>query len=222
MDIKAGILKEMRKPELYKEHVLKYVEDNIADAFNYACRNNLSINEWQPDSRFGKMLNEKTTLITVRMFDLWENAIVETIKRYIKEKFSNIPIERVTDAIGDLSIAFHDPTLNRWEIKTTQGQNSFSGATHASSKCNNYILVSYALNKDKKLKLEGNRGIITELAVFVWDGMEAKFSGKPTKKSSWTTLKISAKIAKKRPEIVVIGKLNPKQKWCEIIREKLV
>jgi hypothetical protein len=56
----------------------------------------------------------------------------------------------------------------RWEIKSSQALNSFTGATHSASKCNNYILVNYSIDRDLKLNEDKNKGFITELAVFIW------------------------------------------------------
>jgi hypothetical protein len=70
-----------------------------------------------------------------------------------------------------------------------------------------------------KLSLKDNSNFVKDMAVFVWDDMEAKWSGEPTKHSSFTTLKIPAEILDKRPEIVVLGKLERKKKWCGFVRE---
>ncbi len=48
MDIsrqKKAVIDELRNPRLYSEGVLKYVEENVEDAFNICCRKNISINE---------------------------------------------------------------------------------------------------------------------------------------------------------------------------------
>ena len=50
----------------------------------------------------------------------------------------------------------------------------------------------------------------------------AKWQGKPSENSSWTTLKIPSEIINVKPEIVVVGTLEPKAKWCKIVRQKLV
>ncbi len=220
--LKQKILNEMRNPKLYAEKILKYVEENVDDAFNIACRKNLSIDEWQPNESFGNQLNQKTVLLTVRMFDLWETAIVDVLKEELK-KFK-VDVRPSHDSVGDFEIIFPSTEKMKWEIKTTQGKDSFTGATHSASKCNNYIFISYAIDKKLKLKeREKNKGFITELAVFVWDDMKlAEWMGKPSESSSWTTLKIPSKVKQDRPEIIVIGKLESKQKWCRIIRKKLL
>jgi hypothetical protein len=72
---KEEVIKELRNEKLYLKNVLNYVED----AFNICCRKKLSINEKYPDSKYKGQLGQKTVFITVKMFDLWETAIVDTL-----------------------------------------------------------------------------------------------------------------------------------------------
>ena len=214
---KEEVLKEMRNPELYLKKVLKYLEENIEDAFNICCRKGLSINQWKPDSSFGSKINQKTVLLTVRMFDLWETALVDVLNEHLS-KFG-VKVIPSHDSRGDLTVIFPNGEEIIWEVKTTQGKNSWTGATHSASKYKDYILVGYELDKDMKLHPGVNRGFIKELTVIVWDQMNIEWLGKPSENSSWTTLPIPVRVVKERPEIVVIGSLVPKEKWCEIRRK---
>ncbi|HQJ56945.1 MAG TPA: hypothetical protein PLH46_04815 [Caldisericia bacterium] len=215
--IKQIVLKEMRNPEIYINEVLPYVESRIPYIFGVVCEKNWSINQWQPDETFGDQIGQKTVLISVRMFDLWETAVIDTLAKHL-ERFG-VKVESSHDAVGDLIIFFPNGDKMIWEIKTSQGENSFTGATHSSSKCNNYILINYSIDRDMKLSLKKNKNFIKDIAVFVWDDMEAKWSGEPSKNNSFTTLKIPSEILEKRPEIIVVGKLESKKKWCTFIRE---
>lgn len=220
--LKNAVLKELRNPNLYLKGIIGYIEEHLEDAFNICCRKNLSINEKYPDSRYKGQLGQKTVFITVRMFDLWETAVVDVLNYYIRKKFPMIKVKSVNDPIGDMALIFPNGEEMRWEIKSSQAQDSFTGATHSASKCKNYILINYAINKNMKLKQNTkNRGFITEIAVFVWDNMEAKWSGEHSAHSSFTSLKIPSKIKTKRPEITIIGRLDAKSKWCRIIRKNL-
>jgi len=217
MDLKTQVLKEMRNSEIYTKGVVDYVEKRLPYVFGVACEKNLSIDEWQPDSSFGDQVGQKTVLITVRMFDLWETAVIDILNERLK-KF-NVRVIPSHDAVGDMIIMFPDGEKMKWEIKTSQAEDSFTGATHSASKCNNYILINYSIRKNKKLNFKDNKKFISELAVFVWDNMEAKWAGEPTEHSSFTTLKIPSEIVEKRPEIIVVGRLEPKKKWCRFVRE---
>ncbi len=219
MDIKAQVLNEMRNPDIYRNEVVSYVEKRIPYVFGVACEKGLSINDWQPDATFGDQLGQKTVLITVRMFDLWETAIIDVLNNALKKL--KVKVAPAHDAVGDMKVIFPNGEETRWEIKTSQASDSFTGATHSASKCNNYILINYSIDKSRKLTFDENKnkGFIQDLAVFVWDGMEAKWAGKPTEHSSFTTLKIPAEIFQKRPEIIVLGSLQPRKKWCGFVRE---
>ncbi len=218
-NLNQQVLKEMRNPEIYTKYIVNYVEKRIKYVFGVACEDSYSINDWQPDKAFVGQLNQKTTLLTARLFDLWENAIIEILN----EKLSKlgVSVEHYHNPNGDLIMTFPDGEKMIWEIKTSQAEDSFSGATHSSSKGSNFILINYSINKNQPLEFGDNSGLITGLAVFIWDNMEGKFVGEHTDKSSWTTLKIKSEYAKKRPEIRVVGdwKLNPIN--CKIIRKKL-
>lgn len=220
-DIKKEVLDLMRNPKLYLGKVVDYVEENIEDAFNYPCRKGLSLNEWQPDTNFKDQVNQKTVFLTVRMFDLWENALVEVLNEELKK--IGVKVVHAHDSVGDLAIILPNKEVIKWEVKSTQSKgDSFTGATHSASKCDNYILISYSLDKDKKLNKKDNTGIITELAVFVWDNMTSDWIGKPSMKSSWTVLRIPITVLEKSADIIVVGELIPKNKWCKIKKEKLV
>ena len=218
MDIKQRVLKVMRSPEIYTDEVVSYVEKRLPYVFGVACEKNLSINEWQLDETFGEQVGQKTVLITVRMFDLWETAVIDVLAPHLKK--INVVIEPSHDSIGDLIVKFPDGDSMRWEIKTSQAGNSFTGATHSASKCENYILINYSIDRDKKLTFESNKNFIKTIAVFVWDNMEAKWRGEPSENSSFTVLRIPSEIVNTRPEIIVVGKLKANKKWCSIIREE--
>lgn len=222
LKLKKEVLNELRNPQLYLKGVLSYVEENVEDAFNICCHKKLSINEKYPDSKYKGQLGQKTVILTVRMSDLWETAVVDILTTRIKNKFPAVNVKPVNDPIGDMAIIFPNGKEMRWEIKSSQAPDSFTGATHSASKCNNYILINYSINRNLKLK-QGirNKRFVTELAVFVWDNMKAKWIGKPSKHSSFTSLRIPSEIKTKRPEIIVIGNLESKTKWCKIIRKKL-
>jgi len=220
--LRGAILKELRNPKLYTNAIINYIEENLDDAFNICCRKNLSINEKYPDTKYKGQLGQKTVFLTVRMFDLWENAIIDTISEHLKKKFPKIKIIPINDPVGDMGIVFPNGEVMRWEIKSSQALNSFTGATHSASKCNNYILINYSINRNLKLSKDKNKGFITELAVFVWDDMEAKWLGEHSEHSSFTQLKIPCEIKLNRPDIIVIGNLDPKRIWCDIVRKKLI
>ncbi len=217
--IKKQVLEIMRDPQIYLGGVLDYVEKRIKYAFGVACEEEISINDWQPDEDFGKQIGQKTVFLTARLFDLWETAIIKELDKRLKE--IGVRAKPNHTPQGDMEIIFPDDFKMIWEIKSSQAQDGWTGATHSSSKTPHYILINYSLDRTKTLQMGDNPNFITELAVFVWDDMEAEWRGKPSDKNSFTGLKIPIEIYKKRPKIVVVGSLEPKKKWCKIISKKL-
>lgn len=219
MDIKEKVLEEMRNPKIYLKGVVDYVEKHTKYVFGVACEQGFSINEWQPDEDFGSQLGQKTVFLTARMFDLWENAIVRVLDKRLK-KFK-VKVRHNHTPKGDIAIIFPDGSKMLWEIKSSQAKDSWTGATHSSSKTPNYILINYSVDRNLKLNFEDNKGFVTNLCVLVWENMKAKWSGKATDKNSFTSLKIPSDIKDKRKEIIVVGYLEPRKKWCKIIHKKL-
>lgn len=215
--IRSQVLDEMRNPNIYYD-TLKYVENHIDDAFHKACRKNLSVNDILPDSRFGNGNNQKTVYLTVQLSFVWEDAIIYSLNNHLK----NAKSYAANDAEGDLIVVYNNGYEEKWEIKTSQNLNQFTGATHSASKCDNYILINYGMDKDMKLKTNYyNMGFIKELSVFVWPDMDINWVGEPTNNSSWTVLKFSNKCEENK-EIQVIGKLEKSKKWCKIKRDNLM
>ena len=213
---KQEIIDKMKTKKIY-ENTIRYVEKHIQDAFNLCCRKGLSINQVWPDKIFGTSLNQKTVLTTVRMADLWETAIVDNLREFF-ENDQDISIERKNDAVGDLIIFYKKQEFMRWEIKTTQSKNSFTGSTHSSGKCNNYILISFGLNMDLVLNKTSNEGIINEIAIFVWNNSEVFWHRHSSTVKSFITFKIPINVDS---NICVIGDLIKGRKWCSFRRVRL-
>ena len=219
IDVKQKVLEEMRNPDIYIKDVVDYIEKHVKYVIGVACAENLDINTWKPDDDFGIQIGQKTVFLTARMFDLWEDAVVKVLTKRLKR--FGVRVEHNHTPHADLVITFPNKEKIFWEIKSSQAKNGWTGATHSSSKTSNYILINYSVDRSKKLNLEDNPKFITRLCVLVWDDMDAKWSGKPTSRNSFTSLKIPKDIKEKRPEIIVVGDLIPKQKWCDIERKKL-
>jgi len=194
---------------------------NLKDAFGYCCRNELSINDYCPPERFGNQKNQITVFVSVRMSELWENAIYEGIKELFGEIEIRIGnVKRWTDADGDIKI-FDE----QWEIKTSQANNSWTGATHSSHKVSKYILINYRINKDIKLSPTTSliKEFIPQMSVFLLDLSKAEnisnpWVGVPTYKSSFSTLKINNEWVKKGCVKEIFGKIKiTKSKNAKII-----
>jgi len=91
-----------------------------------------------------------------------------------------------------------DVTVNRiiWEIKGTSGNNSWTGSTHASKKEDvlmNFIGVKYGIDQDVNVFdiLNGEKDLINEIFIGVFENLTFIRRGKATNNSSRTQLLIS-------------------------------
>lgn len=216
-DLMSSNIKNKR---FFAEKCISWVIHNLKDAFGYCCRNKLSLNEYLPPERFGNQKNQITVFISVRLSELWENAIYETIKELFGQLEIDIDMtKRWTTSDGDISI------LNEvWEIKTSQSQDSWTGATHSSHKVPRYILVHYTINKDIKLDLINDSDLFPEFSIYLIDEIENDekiWSGAPTKNSSFTTLKIKNEWIDEGKVICIWGDLvQGKGKYAKIVHHK--
>ena len=188
--------------------VKDWVEENVPYVLGVPARRGFSLNEQWPDDTIDK--SQKTGGITVRLAELFEEAIYEVLKD------ANVNVRRKTDSKGDITI-----NGEPWEIKTSQSDD-IQGATHSSQKPPRYIMIKYKLDYNKALSLENNEGLIIEYGVWISESISHLWwHGKPTKTNSRTTLKIP--IEDGHVIETVIGNFNNNnsygRKYCALINE---
>ena len=191
--------------------VKDWVEDNIKYVLGIPARKGYSLNEQWPDETIDK--SQKTGLITVRLAELFEEGVYETLKE------AGLSVKRKADSGGDITI-----NDRAWEIKTTQGDD-MQGATHSAQKPPRYILIKYKLDYDKALSLEGNRGLILEYGIWVSEAIDNNWwVGTASKNNSRTTLRIPVNSGGKIN--TVIGGINDDPShgriYCKLLTEVLV
>lgn len=177
---------------VFAKHLYRHLISNLKDAFGYCCREKMTLNEYCPLERFGNLKNEATTFISVRMSELWENAIFHAIKELFGEiEIDKDNVKRWTDAEGDIKI-FNES----WEIKTSQAKDSFTGATHSTHKVRKYILVNYRIDRDIRLQLQVSnlKGFIPKLSIYILDLTKSDdqniWKGEAKRNSSFSTMHI--------------------------------
>ena len=188
--------------------VKDWVEENLQYVLGIPARKGFSLNEQWPDDTIDK--SQKTGLVTVRLGELFEEAI------YIMLKEAGYNVRRKADSGGDITI-----DGKPYEIKTTQG-NDIQGATHSASKPPRYIMIKYKLNYDKALSLENNEGFIVEYGVWISESIDPSWwHGEASGNNSRTTLKIPIEDG----DIIetVLGEFNDSsshgRKYCALINE---
>lgn len=197
----------------FRDNLIKYFGDHLTDSLGYLADKQLSINEYCPSTRFGNKQNEKTVFITTRIFDIWENAVYEEVKKILQLENGDInKVSRWTTSEGDLKY-FNEI----WEIKSSQARDSWTGSTHSDLKSNNYVLINYQLNMEEKMWKYNNIKILKAVGIFLLQTSEKiDWIGEPSHKSSFTTLKIKNEWKEKGYILEIAGTLMPRQKYCKI------
>ena len=220
-EMKKRIIRLMNNPRIFYT-TLEKVESKIWQRFGDLCEDNLSINENWPKGSIDE--SQKTGMITVQLSDLFEKQLVISLNEEL-EQYGFI-VKRKADSKGDLTITHIDTgEVMPWELKTTQGD-SFQGATHSANKCNDYILLRFGVDKDKKLSMDDNKGFFTHYSAQVYDGMDnGWWFGKESNNNSRTTLKVPISENTKWEQSFVIGSPKPitrsNTKYCAGVMECL-
>lgn len=206
-DNRIGTIMSMKDVNIYYDLVNR-IEESIKYVYGIPCSNNMSLNEFYPEGTIDK--SQKTGGVTVRFSELFEH--------YLEELYSEYGLDTLRKADSNSDFVVNN---RNFELKTTQSSN-FQGSTHSSSKCDDYVLIQYKLDWDKKLSLDNNKGLITDLFVALYDGIDNKWwCGQPTSNNSRTTLKIPSESYEEYKDKVIVGSVKQNPKFCKSIMENL-
>jgi len=219
--IKNKIVKLIKKPRIYYE-TLAMVEDKLWQRFGDLCEDNMSINENWPVGSINP--SELTGNITVAMSDLFEKNLAKLLNKELKQY--GYSVVKVNNSVGDLVITHIESGKKfPFELKTTQGD-SFQGSTHSASKCEDYILLAYKVDRNLKLSMDDNSGFFTNYSSQVFPNMDnVWWYGKETESNSRTTLKVPIVESNDWDNSFIIGSPKPitrsNTKYCAGIMELL-
>ncbi len=206
-DLITDTIISMKDVNIYYDLVNR-IEESIKYVYGIPCSNNMSLNEFYPGGTIDK--SQKTGGVTVRFSELFEH--------YLEELYSEYGLDTLRKADSNSDFVVNN---RNFELKTTQSSN-FQGSTHSSSKCDDYVLIQYKLDWDKKLSLDNNKGLITDLFVALYDGIDNKWwCGQPTSNNSRTTLKIPSESYEEYKDKVIVGSVKQNPKFCKSIMENL-
>lgn len=146
------------------------------------------------------------------------NDLLSTIK---ENELKVVSVKSVSDEefLGlsfDLVMSL-DGKLIPFEIKFSQQDNCFTGATHSTKKVKNYML--FHLRAKRNVKLNSNKTFFDTIFVMIAQFEMDKWVGKPKKDSSFTTLRLPAKIDFSNQ--IISGELKKNKVWCKMIPEKI-
>jgi hypothetical protein len=210
----------------FAKHIVNYINSEIPlTIFPIANREGLTINEWVKDVEDDT--KQHTVLTTTRLsYDGVKSYLVYKLNSILSSyKDADIKVLKITDVtntdeIKDKSfdaIFQFNGNIVIIEIKVTQSDQGFTGATHTTSKADIFLLISLSINRDKKVEVDeeyvdGAFIMLINLDDDFWVG-EAKSN------SSFTQLKFSADFD--CSENIICGSLKKNAKYKKIIFEKI-
>jgi hypothetical protein len=207
MTDKQSLVREMvvhLKKLGFVKHLVDYINTEIPlTIFPIANREGLTINDWVRDVEDDT--KQHTVLTTTRLsYDGVKSFLVYRLNTILDTyRDANIRILKITDVKNDEDIKeIEDKSFDAIfefngkiviiEIKVTQSDQRFTGATHTTSKADIFLLISLSINRDKKVELNskyvnGVFGMLINMNKNYWIGTAKK-------NSSFTALTFSSKI----------------------------
>ena len=219
-------LMDYMRTEEFAVKTLSLVESVIGDNFKSLRRlepSILTLNDYV--SHVEESKGQQTVFLTVRSAYEYEYAL----KRVLSDAgfATRSKVDNVSGAKNDFGVMLADRAPVFFEVKTTQSDNGWTGATHSkgSGKVDNYVLISYDLNRDMKLPdPDGGsalHGAFKAVHFSVIDAFSLGWNGAASDKNSFTTAKISSDAAAVYSEQVVLGHIKKNTVWCKPERHSL-
>lgn len=210
----------------FAKHLVNYLNDEIPlTIFPIAKREGLTINEWVKDVEDD--IKQHTVLITTRLsYDGVKSYLVYNLNTILSlYKDANIKVLKITEVNNteevknksfDAIFEFNGEIVII-EIKVTQSENGFTGATHTTSKSDIYLLISLLVNRDKKV--EENGKYVDGVFVMLINLDKSFWKGEAKKNNSFTQLKFSSDIDYSGN--VICGNLKKNKVYQKIIFEQI-
>jgi hypothetical protein len=213
----------------FAKHLVGYINNEIPlTIFPIAKREGLTINEWVRDVEDD--VRQHTVLTTTRLsYDGVKSFLVYKLNTILSSyKDANIKVLKITEIVNTEDIEeIEDKSFDAIfefngeiviiEIKVTQSDKGFTGATHTTSKADIFLLISLSINRDKKVEeesqyVDGIFGMLINMDKNNWKG-EAKNN------SSFTQLTFSSNI--NYDEYIFSGSIKKNKVNQKIIFEKI-
>ena len=212
----------------FVKHLSDYINNEIPlTIFPIAKREGLTINEWVSDVEDDT--KQHTVLTTTRLsYDGVKSFLVYKLNNHLSiyngarlkilklKEIKDEEMEKIEGKSFDAIFEFNG-NIVIIEIKVTQSDSGFTGATHTTSKADIFLLISLKINRNKKVVedsdyVEGIFSMLINLGENSWKG-EAKNN------SSYTQLRFLSDIDYSGN--IISGKFKKNKKYRKIIFEKV-
>ena len=231
---KIQILKEILKAIGFANEIGNYTNKRIPNLYGSAKDNKLTIFEYidmlEDDPRQHTVVTTaQISYLCVKDYLVFKanEFLYESTAGYVKvlsksqyqnhkdyHKFSKLSFDIVFEVDGELIPL---------EIKVTQGKDSFTGATHSTSKVNDYLLIS--LDIDKNIIVGDGVSFIKGMFMSLTTIDSSSWSGKARDNNSFTSFKFNVFDSNQNiinyNDDVIFGSLDKKQKFYSIVPKEI-
>jgi hypothetical protein len=229
MKDKDTLVKEMvthLKKLGFVKHMVNYINNEIPlTIFPIAKREGLTINEWVSDGEDDK--GQHTVLTTTRLsYDGVKSFLVYKLNTILSSyKDANIRVLKIKEVVDtevienksfDAIFEFNGEIVII-EIKVTQSTDGFTGATHATSKADIYLLIALSINRDK-IVVENTEYVNGAFSMLINLGKEC-WKGEAKNNSSYTQLRFLS--SEDYSENLICGSFKKNKVYKKIIFEKI-
>jgi hypothetical protein len=210
----------------FAKNLVEYINNEIPlTIFPIANREGLTINQWVKDVEDDK--KQHTVLTTTRLsydgvksylvyklnsiFSLYKDADIKVLK--ITEVTNT---DEIKDKSFDAIFQFNGEIVII-EIKVSQSDKGFTGATHTTSKADIFLLISLSINRNKKVELGGE--YVDGIFIMLINLNKNFWKGEAKNNSSFTQLNFPSNID--YSENLICGSLKKNKIYNKIIFEKI-
>jgi len=222
----AQILKEIG----FQNDLVDFINKEFSDTiFRWAFKKGLTVQELTEEFEDSK--RQHTVYQTVRIsYEGVKAFFAFQGKKYFEEKTNGkVKFLKLVDLKNqedwekgdednvsfDLLFEIDGVTVT-FELKVTQSTSGWTGATHATSKSPNYILISIEIEKNKVVT--SDEKYVKGIFIMVVSFADPNWKGVASEDSSFTQFSLNS--CDDYSENIVCGSLQKKQKKCGIILEK--
>jgi hypothetical protein len=210
----------------FAKNLVNYINKEIPlTIFPIAKREGISINEWV--STVEDDTKQHTVLTTTRLsYDGVKTYLVYNLNKDLENyKGAKIKILKLNEVVDKETIdgksfdAIFDfnGEIIIIEIKVTQKDDGFTGATHSTSKADTYLLISLSINRDSKVEEDVN--FVNGAFIMLINLDKSTWKGEASSNSSFTKFTFSSDVD--YSDYIILGKLKKNRVHKKIIFEKI-
>jgi hypothetical protein len=172
------VINELKRINFIDFAFLHIENELIVRQFYGACKNSETLNEFyslEESSQIGTQLTAQISHCFYTFLKYDSNDFLEK-----NNSFLRVFTGRENNQTKSYDLVFIDIITGikyYLEIKLSQNENSWQGSTSSTSKVDNFLLINFRMNRDKKLSLNENNGLFSGIFVGIFNLGQHKWNG---------------------------------------------